>query len=63
MKGYYREHGFTDIVFLSATTKENMDDFKKALYEAVKKKHLMIYPNYLGGENPAVAWENLPVES
>lgn len=63
MKKYYREHGFENIVFMSATTKENMDAFKKALYEEVKKKHLRIYPNYLAGENSVEEWENLPIES
>lgn len=47
MKGYYREHGYENIVFISATTRENMDVFKRVLYEQVKKKHLTIYPNYL----------------
>jgi len=62
MKGYYREHGFKHIVFISATTRENIDVFKKALYEEVKAKHLTIYPNYLQEGTPPVAWENLPVE-
>lgn len=62
MKGYYREHGFRNIVFLSATTKENMDVFKKVLYEEVKKKHLTIYPNYLQDGNAGVEWEDLPAE-
>jgi GTP-binding protein HflX len=61
MKGYYREHGFREIVFLSATTKENMDAFKKVLYEEVKKKHLTLYPNYLQDGSPE-AWEDLPAE-
>jgi GTPase len=63
MKGHYREHGFNDIVFISATTKENIDVFKKTLYEGVKKKHLTFYPNYLQEGNPSEEWENLPVES
>src|SRR5690606_22013408 len=62
MKGYYRQHGFRDIVFLSATTRENMDGFKKVLYEAVKTKHLTIYPNYLHNGSAAEEWENLPSE-
>jgi GTP-binding protein HflX len=61
MKGYYREHGFREIVFLSATTKENMDAFKKVLYEEVKRKHLTLYPNYLQ-DGSAEAWEDLPAE-
>lgn len=57
MKGYYREHGFEHIVFISATTRENIDVFKKVLYEEVKKKHLKIYPNYLQEGNPSMEWE------
>lgn len=62
MKGHYRELGFKDIVFLSATTSENVDAFKRTLFEEVKKKHLTIYPNYLQEETPPMAWENLPAE-
>lgn len=57
MKGYYREHGFEHIVFISATTRENIDSFKRVLYEEVKKKHLTIYPNYLQEGNPPMEWE------
>lgn len=57
MKGYYREHGFEHIVFISATSRENIDTFKKVLYEEVKKKHLKIYPNYLQDGTPSVEWE------
>ena len=60
MKGYYREHGFEHIVFISATARENIDAFKKVLYEEVKKKHLTIYPNYLQEGNPSVEWEQVP---
>jgi len=63
MKGYYREHGFENIVFISATTKENIDQFKKVLFGQVKKKHLTIYPNYMQEGTPPMEWENLPVES
>jgi GTP-binding protein HflX len=63
MKGYYREHGFNNIVFISATTKENIDVFKKVLYEEVKKKHMSIFPNYLQDGSTAEEWENLPLES
>lgn len=56
MKGYYREH-FKHIVFISATTRENIDAFKKVLYEEVKKKHLTLYPNYLQEGNPSMEWE------
>lgn len=62
MKGYYREHGFENIVFISATARENIDSFKKVLYEEVKKKHLTIYPNYLQEGTPPMEWEE-PIES
>ncbi|HET7178431.1 MAG TPA: GTPase HflX [Chryseosolibacter sp.] len=57
MKGYYREHGFKNIVFISATTRENMDGLKSALYEEVKKKHMTIYPNFLAQDSPSPEWE------
>jgi GTP-binding protein HflX len=63
MKGYYREHGFEKIVFMSAVTKENIGEFKKALYGEVKKKHLAYYPNHLQQDNPSVEWEDTPIES
>lgn len=63
MKGYYREHGFENIVFVSATTKENIDGFKRVLFEQVKKKHLTLYPNYLQQDDPSIEWENTPIES
>lgn len=63
MKGYYRDHGFENIVFISATTRENLDVFKKVLFEQVKKKHVTIYPNYLQEGTPSVEWENEPVET
>jgi len=62
MKGYYRQHGFEHIVFISATARENIDTFKKVLYEEVKKKHLTLYPNYLQEGNPSMEWEE-PIES
>ncbi|HEX8038912.1 MAG TPA: GTPase HflX, partial [Chryseosolibacter sp.] len=63
MKGYYREHGFENIVFISATTRENMDVFKKVLYEEVKKKHLSIYPNYLQEDHPSSERESTSASS
>jgi GTP-binding protein HflX len=51
MKGYYREKGFADVVFISATAKENLDGLKRLLFERVKAKHLEIYPNYLAHDS------------
>lgn len=54
MKGYYRQHGFEHIVFMSATSRDNLDAFKKVLYEEVKRKHLTIYPNFLQDGTPSL---------
>ena len=35
------------IIFVSAQTKENIDEFKKVLMEMVKEKFFIRYPNYL----------------
>ncbi len=57
LKGYYREHGYDNVVFISATSKKNIDDFKKVLFEEVKKKHMVIYPNYIQNNNYSAAFE------
>ncbi|MBP9926916.1 MAG: GTPase HflX [Cyclobacteriaceae bacterium] len=46
LKGYYREHGYDHVVFISAEKKENITELRKMLFEEVKKKHMTIYPNY-----------------
>jgi GTPase len=48
LKGYYRELGFDQVVFISAEKKVNVSELRSVLFEAVKKKHLTIYPNYVG---------------
>jgi GTP-binding protein HflX len=47
MRGYYRELGFENTVFISATRNENIEDLRRTLFEEVKRKHQLIYPNYL----------------
>jgi GTPase len=62
MKGYYRQHGFDKIVFISAATKENIDVLRKTIFDEVKKKHMAIYPNFInhgftfssGDEEPSI---------
>jgi GTPase len=66
MKGYYRDHGFEHIVFVSATAKENIDQLKEVLFEQVRKKHMLIYPNYVQQDHSyyAANWkQSTPVES
>ncbi len=49
LSGYYRQHGFDKVVFISAHRKDNIQALKKMLFEEVKKKHIKIYPNYVEG--------------
>lgn len=65
MKGYYRENGFDRIVFVSATSKQNIDQLKQMLFDEVKKKHMTIYPNYVNyGQQYSTEWAEEPkVES
>jgi GTPase len=46
MKGYYREHGFSDVIFVSATGNENIMPLKQLLFERVKTRHVQIFPNF-----------------
>lgn len=47
---YYKSLGFTDVVPVSAITKENLDELRSVILASVKKKHLLIYPNYVNGQ-------------
>ena len=51
LRGYYNSHGFSRVVFVSATNKLNVEELRQVVYEEVQKKHLQIYPNYI--PNPA----------
>jgi GTP-binding protein HflX len=47
LKGYYNQHGFEAVVFVSATHKENIQALRQMIFEHVRKKHMTIYPNYV----------------
>lgn len=47
LQGYYRQHGFEHVVFISATNKENIAAFREMIFEMVKKRHSTIYPNFI----------------
>jgi GTP-binding protein HflX len=47
LKGYYREKGFENVVFVSALSKENLQQFRQTIFEMVRGKHIQIYPNYI----------------
>jgi GTP-binding protein HflX len=64
MKGYYRQKGFEHVIFVSATAKENLTELKQLLFEQVKAKHLLIFPNYLNhGSSLSEHEEEQSVES
>ena len=50
LKGFYREQGFENVVFISAVSKKNIQVLKQVIFEAVRTKHLHIYPNYIQSE-------------
>lgn len=47
IKGRYRELGYPNVVFVSATTRRNLEELRRVIFEAVKEKHMRIYPNYV----------------
>lgn len=47
MRAYYRQHGYEQVVFVSAVTGENITELKAVMLEQIKKRHLQIYPNYM----------------
>ncbi|MEQ8363936.1 MAG: GTPase HflX [Cyclobacteriaceae bacterium] len=63
MKKFYHEQGFENVVFVSAHTKENLDELKKVIFEGVKKRHMTIYPNYVGGDSFQYQGSDYSVES
>ena len=46
LRGYYKTHGYENVIFVSATTKQNVEELRQVVYEEVRKKHILIYPNY-----------------
>ncbi len=58
MKGYYRQAGYENIVFVSATTEENILHLKQMLFDEVRKKHIQIYPNYLKDGYEFSPWQD-----
>jgi GTP-binding protein HflX len=51
LRRYYTSKGFARVIFVSATTRQNVDELRQVVYEEVKTKHKQFYPNYV--PNPA----------
>lgn len=47
MRGYYRQHGYEEVVFVSAIANENITALKELIFRKVKERHLQIFPNFL----------------
>jgi GTPase len=45
--GYYRGLGFSNVVFMSAVSKENLQLFRDTLGKMVEERFMQIYPNYV----------------
>jgi GTP-binding protein HflX len=54
LKKTYLTQKAEHVVFISAETRENIDELRKLLYAMVKEKHYAIYPNWL--EVPLNGW-------
>lgn len=63
MRKYYHGLGFKNTVFMSAVTKENLDQLRQVIFEEVKRKHLQIYPNYVNGNAYQFMGSDSPIES
>ena len=57
MKGYYKQKGFDKVIFVSATSRQNINELKQVLFEEVKTRHLLIYPNYLTDNITLSEWQ------
>ncbi|MBT1686865.1 GTPase HflX [Dawidia soli] len=60
MRGFYRQKGFENVVFVSATANENVNGLKQMIFEKVKERHIQIFPNFLKDGYEFSPW---PVES
>ncbi|MBS1682493.1 MAG: GTPase HflX [Bacteroidetes bacterium] len=47
LSSHYRQFEQEEVVIVSATHKENIELFRKKIFEAVRRKHLLIYPNFV----------------
>ena len=63
VRNYYMERGFKNTVFVSAITKENIDELRKVIFEEVMVKHQLIYPNYVNGNPYQFSSSDFPIES
>ncbi|MCU0340932.1 MAG: GTPase HflX [Spirosomaceae bacterium] len=47
LKSSYLRNKADHVVFVSAQQKENLDELRRTVFELIKERHFMIYPNWL----------------
>jgi GTPase len=47
LKSSYLRNKADHVVFVSAQQKENLDELRRTVFEQIKERHFMIYPNWL----------------
>jgi GTP-binding protein HflX len=47
MAAQYKQHGFANVVFVSAVARENISQLREVMLQQVLKKHMTIYPNFV----------------
>jgi GTP-binding protein HflX len=59
LKQSYLGKNTENIVFISATKKENLNELREILLNLVTEKHFIIYPNWDATQNPLYEWQGV----
>lgn len=59
LKEGYLGKNTENVVFISATKKENLDELRDILLKLVAEKHFVIYPNWDETQNPLYEWQGI----
>jgi GTP-binding protein HflX len=59
LKQSYLGKNTENVVFISATKKENLNELREILLTLVTEKHFVIYPNWDATQNPLYEWQGV----
>lgn len=59
LKESYLGKNTENVVFISATKKENLDELREVLLNLVSERHFQIYPNWDETQNPLYEWQGV----
>lgn len=59
LKASYLGKNTENVVFISATEKENLDELRDTLLNLVSERHFQIYPNWDVTQNPLYEWQGV----